>query len=622
MSRARPRARATAAAIRARAVTRARQPRASEPRVRVAVLGAGIAGLTAAYRLAERGYEVTLFESRPYVGGQFSAHTHGNGYFHEHAFHMLLTWYNNFWRLAADIGLPRETHFEPRERVRYLRRRGERDGPLRPMSLGSPGSPRNIWANMFSGVQAPADMFLYAYSLIDLLTQRFPTDRLLGECSVDAFMESRPYASEGSAAMHELTLAKAFANPSYLTSARSYQRFIKFGFRHPDPMLWVLKGDCERHFNAHLTARLRDLGADIRLNADVYNLYWRVHHTAPVPVISVANRSAGPMDPCVEGGAPVREPAARRRELPAVDVNYVIMATPPKGALRPMATQSVEDARDFGALSHLESVAMASLDLYFTRTLPGLPAEHVILLDSAMGLAFIDNSRLWPGERHTVLNVVAADFNRFALLDPVQAQNEIIRELREYIAFEPARDLDQSRTHFQRHIGGEIFLNEVGSDRFRPSARTTRPWLFQAGAHCRTFIDVTTIEGAVVSGLEAARALQAQAVEDFGLTPEHRLARPIDVIVPDAHPDAGLMALKIMMAPLAFAAKCWSWASEQTSVSQRDAPVGDLATTAVELMFAPYAVASDWFRTGLAAYARVLRSVVGSAPGHRKERVP
>jgi phytoene dehydrogenase-like protein len=39
----------------------------------VTIVGAGMAGLTAALRLAERGYEVTVFERDNFVGGKFRA---------------------------------------------------------------------------------------------------------------------------------------------------------------------------------------------------------------------------------------------------------------------------------------------------------------------------------------------------------------------------------------------------------------------------------------------------------------------------------------------------------------------------------------------------------------------
>ena len=66
--------------------------------INVAVIGAGMAGLTAALRLAERGFKVTLYEQKPEIGGQFGAHTHDDVHYHEHCYHMLLGWYHNFWQ--------------------------------------------------------------------------------------------------------------------------------------------------------------------------------------------------------------------------------------------------------------------------------------------------------------------------------------------------------------------------------------------------------------------------------------------------------------------------------------------------------------------------------------------
>ena len=43
---------------------------------KVAVVGGGIAGLTAALRLRERGFEVKVFERRTYLGGKLGAHRH------------------------------------------------------------------------------------------------------------------------------------------------------------------------------------------------------------------------------------------------------------------------------------------------------------------------------------------------------------------------------------------------------------------------------------------------------------------------------------------------------------------------------------------------------------------
>jgi len=78
--------------------------------VSVAVVGGGIAGLTAALRLSERGYKVTLYEEKPYLGGNFSAHRDdGEDVYHDIYPHMFSNFYVNFWDIVEnDLGLRRD----------------------------------------------------------------------------------------------------------------------------------------------------------------------------------------------------------------------------------------------------------------------------------------------------------------------------------------------------------------------------------------------------------------------------------------------------------------------------------------------------------------------------------
>ena len=46
--------------------------------LRVAVVGAGIAGLTAAYRLKQTGFEVVVLERQANVGGRMTLRTENN----------------------------------------------------------------------------------------------------------------------------------------------------------------------------------------------------------------------------------------------------------------------------------------------------------------------------------------------------------------------------------------------------------------------------------------------------------------------------------------------------------------------------------------------------------------
>src|SRR5262249_26039646 len=147
--------------------TTAPRPGDRSRRPSVGIVGAGMAGLTAALRLAERNFDVTVYERNAYIGGLLSAHTHGDGTYHEHSYHMVRAWYQTFWQRLAYIGLRRESAFAPREIVRYVGRREPSGEARSPRPLYHPGMPERLIDDMFSGIVPPADMFLAAYSLID-----------------------------------------------------------------------------------------------------------------------------------------------------------------------------------------------------------------------------------------------------------------------------------------------------------------------------------------------------------------------------------------------------------------------------------------------------------------------
>jgi uncharacterized protein with NAD-binding domain and iron-sulfur cluster len=607
----------------------------------VGIVGAGIAGLTAALRLAERGFRVTVYERNVYAGGLLSAHTHGDGVYHEHCYHMFLNWYHNFWNLVDDIGLSRERDFEPRQIIRYMRPGGSDS-----FALSNPGAPEHLIDNVFSGVAPPADVFLSAYSLIDLLTQQFRPGRLLDQYSVNSFMQSRPYASEQSALLHQYLLAKAFAVPSYLTSAASYKQFVKYSFRLPDPLLWVLRADAEQGFMRPLIDRLTNLGCQIRLGCDVTEVNAHLRNDPDgdhTEYVALTFKVVEPPRECYVGAeAPMEKGRAVPSELnnnsrlvpapwaPPLELtggrqrhDYVILAVPPAALQRLIAPKSLgvldvppeSFAPSLGAaarrrikapakaraalrlprVAKLKSEPMAALDLYFTRRLTEVPREHVVLLGSDYGLTFIDTSQVWPSEKNegTVLNVIASDYKALANLEPLDAVYAILEELNHCIPFDET-DIDWSKLHLQTNVGDKLFINEVGSESYRPGPTTDTPNLFLAGDYCKTPIDVVTVEAAVVSGLQASRALQVQAVLDGCCALGDQRARPIEIVEPQSYPDAQLMMLKLILFPYACAAKGWSWLNEQISTPGTMAP--DSAAWSRLLSAAPGAAAA-WWRT-------------------------
>jgi hypothetical protein len=549
----------------------------SEPRV--TIVGAGLAGMTAALRLLERGFHVTLIEKERYLGGKLGAYEHpdmgGKGDFHEHSFHMYLNWYHNFWQIADEIGII--DNFLPQHALTYLKRR-EYPKPGMASQLTDVGAVQTAWKNLFSGVESPASMYLYGYSLIDLLAAGGPFGNL-DRASVSSFLESRCYFTEEVDVLHRHTLAKAFASPTYLNSARSYQKFIGYGFRQPSPMAWLLKGNTNRYLFQQFEERLNYV-------AKSNYVEFKIQKSTRIDELLLDDEGQIKLI----GTEASRETDLDRRRQPARDykkeipvTESLILAVPFEALSTLISGRLLLAAIGLGNVRKLRGQPMASIDIYFNRKLENIPQGITLLADSPFDLTFVDNSQLWkdggPTDR-TFLNLIISDFSIFTSHTQEEEKAVILEsalaELRNYIEFDYAPrvpsgmflpstrvarpvkeiredDVDRARCHIQYNVHEQIFVNEVGSWDFRPETTCKIPNLFIAGDYCKTFIDVVTIEGAVVSGLMAADAVQRRAGVD----------RPVDILRPETVPQPALAALRWMGAPYAIAAKAASmWQSE------------------------------------------------------------
>ena len=72
--------------------------------MRVAIVGAGLAGLTAAVDLVEAGHEVDLYEARPFLGGKVGSWEDPNGNHIEMGLHVFFFNYANLFALMRKVG--------------------------------------------------------------------------------------------------------------------------------------------------------------------------------------------------------------------------------------------------------------------------------------------------------------------------------------------------------------------------------------------------------------------------------------------------------------------------------------------------------------------------------------
>jgi protoporphyrinogen oxidase len=111
--------------------------------VRVAVIGAGVAGLVCAHRLTEAGHGCDVYERWPGLGGQAATIDIGGGHLLERYYHHLFTSDRHIAELYEELGMPDELEWRPSSMAFFLEDRSWpfttplhllRFGPLSPLS--------------------------------------------------------------------------------------------------------------------------------------------------------------------------------------------------------------------------------------------------------------------------------------------------------------------------------------------------------------------------------------------------------------------------------------------------------------------------------------------------------
>jgi Flavin containing amine oxidoreductase len=495
---------------------------------KVVIVGAGIAGMTAALYLLKAGFDVTIIEKSNHVGGKFGATRGKHNEPHEHAYHFLGDWCVNFWTVATQIGLTRNRDFRQSKGVRFLRPYDGRRLPDRLSTLALDQLPSRFTESLYSGVLPPDDMLIWFYSLLELVTHGRDLDEkeFLNRISVNGFMRWLPYMTDRAALLHQEALMKAFAIPSYETSARSYRRLARFLSRDQDG--WILTKPVDEGFWCQF---LKALQKCRRGESPANDAYWPVQRNTALEEVKVEREGRRLAHVC---GLRVAE---QGKSEPWDEFGSLLITVPP-GDLVSIVEQSPSlrcAAPGLLDLRKLKSKQMASLDVYFRRPLADIPSEHVTLIDgdwitmpqdrkerlgtygnrmaSRFALSFVDNYQAWKGNprQETWLNVVAADFEPLAGLREEEAKQAMLDELGKYLVFDPA-DIDHQRSTLQPNAEAPLFMNTVGSWQHRPPAgrytdgqsKVLVDNLYLAGDYCQSQVDVVSLEGAVMTARLAA----------------------------------------------------------------------------------------------------------------------
>ena len=518
------------------------------PAPRVTIAGGGVAGLTAALRLAQRGYRVTVYEQKATLGGALASRESDHGVHLDVYPHMYCNWYRNFWRLLSDVGGDRERLFERVEGYAQLRA-GEFPTFT---TVADIYSPWHILRNLLSGVGPPADLWVYGYASIDLLAETLQPTVNLDTMSVAGFLDARPYVTEAASAACDTFITRVWGIPSSRASAADFRQYLRYSLADPTPAFWLPRGPALRQVIEPLTAALGRAGVQIVREVQLTHVdcgEGRVNRIG--------------LQRAVRGAGGTWAGTGRRWTEPVEDL---ILAVPPPALLELVrrggsGTPIVKLAPQLAEVARLRTVPVPIINLFFTRKLSRIPAEPVGLFASQYCLAFTDISQIWDDVavfgRETVLAVSASDPDALPGTGPEDDAHAMLSELARFLSFAPGSawgespDVDWDRTRYEPNLDAELFVNDAGSDVWRPPADCVEiANLAFAGDQCDNDIGLTTVESAVVTGLHAAAAVVGR----------RGVGGPVDVIPPPGSlaRDATYLWLRYAWAPSTAAASMWS----------------------------------------------------------------
>lgn len=434
------------------------------------MIGGGLAGLTAALELVDKGFQVTVIDSAGRAGGKAGSDRDAAGIMRDHGMHIFPGWYANLRKVLARIGVAGS--LVDHDHVAYLERGKYPD--IRVFKETS--SWRNHLHNLVRGPLPWYRNALYFYFLLDLAAQHFDQRRFLDQVSETGLLYARWYRDEEVARFCQANILHAASVNADEVSAMSWQHVVRNWLRSPKPFFSIVRGSLQEAVIDPFVQVLRAKGVTFELGRTVTKLEIAGGRVSGARWGS----SAGP-------GVAVAD-----RYLLSAPLEVV-------GAL--VDDDVYAAAPDLGQVHRLQTEPMSGFYIDLAAKIPGLGRSFCFCVGSQYGLSIIDTT---PEAATSALSVVISDFGPMRSLSPGLVERLVLAELAAYM---PIPTASITRTALHDNVSSPLYINTAGSWADRPGARTQIPNLYLAGDFCQNPIDLATMEGAVVSARIAAREI-------------------------------------------------------------------------------------------------------------------
>lgn len=480
----------------------------------VAIAGGGLAGLAAGCALSDAGFEVTLYERRPYLGGRASSYEHpGTGEVVDNCQHVLLGCCTSLIDLYRRIGV--EDKIRWYDRLTFIEP-GGRTSEIASTALPAPlhTAPSFLRAAMLS-LQDKLAITRAMFALMPRLPEDDGTDFLTWlkrhgqtDKAIDRFWKTI-LVSALNEDLDRVSISSAALvfRESFLKSARAGHMGVP---TVPLTELYSRAGDYIEARGGHVEVRA---GIDA-IQASIFRKYGTEAAPGSSPTGSGTANSilAGPhssalLDPavklCVNG----------REVLP----DYAVLALP-FDALQRVLPDISQATSLRQSLERFETSPITGVHLWFDRKITNL--DHAVLLDRTIQWMFHKSqiqdraiagsagvppavaqaSSPAPG---SYVELVISASKSLVSMSRAEIIDLAVRELTEF--FPAVRDSQLLKATVIKEVHA-TFSPLPGSDSYRPGPQTPWPQVFLAGDWTATGWPAT-MEGAVRSGYLAAEAV-------------------------------------------------------------------------------------------------------------------
>lgn len=510
----------------------------------VAVLGGGVGGLSAAQELAERGFDVAVYEGRARFGGKArsipvpdSASENRRSLPGEHGFRFFPGFYRHL--------------FETMERIPYGDNpRGVYDNlvPTEQMLMAETGRPEVFptetpetldgWRRLLSDLFArdaitERERAFFASRLLQFATsgerrRREAYDRVSWWEFIDAERMSAAYQKHLGYGITQSLVAMRPEVSSTRTIGRIYLQLIRSLFDSTVDADSLLVGPTNEVWIDPWTRYLDSLGVTLHTETSVRAVHADGERVTGVTVHADAGRERIEADYYV-GAVPVEVMRALRTDA--------LLATVPSLA----------------RLDGLDTAWMNGIQFYLDTDLTDVRG-HGVYLDSPWALTSISQRQFWTdfdpeeygdGRVEGILSVCISDWNTPGLLYERPAREctaeeikaEVLAQLRAHFDDETVREasvvdwfLDPAIEFDEAGVVADnrepLLLNTTRSLRYRPEARTAAANFVLAADYVRTTTDLACMEGANEAARRASNAILDHSGVDADPCPLYAFEEP------------------------------------------------------------------------------------------------